>query len=235
MRRAGLWLLAALSLHAAEGPHFDITDERGKKPAGVSVEAGAADADGWFSLNLIRGKAAKGDPVLVWPFDGAAKAPDGPEPIPIVVIARGDAKALANRRVVAAMAVPWLLGLNSADTIANKFDLDPTALKRAIQALTDSTDSFEKGIGLSWAGKHADAADAFAQALKERRNQLTPMPSEIYAAAILYGEELSRANKFDDAAAAFLMAQKQRPSDQLVRGLRADALIRAGKPDAVER
>lgn len=235
MKRAGLLLPAALLLHAADGPQFELTDARGKKPAGVSIQAGAADADGWFSLNLVRTRAAKGHPVLVWPFDSTAKAPDGPEPIPAIAIARGDAKALMNRRVVAAMAVPWALGLSDADMIASKFELDPAALKQAIQALTDSADSFEKGVGLTWAKKHADAAGAFAQALKERRNQLTPMPSEIYAAAILYGEELSRASKFDDAAAAFLIALKQRPSDKMARGLRADALIRAGKPDAVER
>ncbi len=235
MKRAGLLLLAAVALHAADGPHFDVTDARGKKPGGVSAQAGVADADGWFSLNVVKGKDAKGDPVLVWPFDGAATTPDGPEPIPVIVIARGDSKALTNRRVVAAMAVPWVLGLNSADMIANKFGIDAASLKQAIQALADSTDSFEKGVGLAWAKKHAEAAEAFAQALKERRNQLTPMPSEIYAAAILYGSELSREDKFDDAAAAFLIALRQRPSDKAAREWRAGNLIRAGKPEAAEQ
>ena len=48
-----------------------MTDARGKKPPGVTIEAGEPDADGWFSLRVVKGK--RGDPVLIWPFDGMAK------------------------------------------------------------------------------------------------------------------------------------------------------------------
>lgn len=227
MKRAGLFLIAASLMFGAEGPHFEISDARGKKLAGVSIEAGAPDSDGWFSLKLVKGK---GDPVLVWPFNGAAKVPDGPEPIPAIVIQRGDAKALANRRVVAAIATPFVLGLREIDS-----GFDAGALKEAISGLTQSGDPFEKGVGLLYAAKPAEAAEELGRALKERQRQLTRVPSEIYAMALLYGQALSRAKKFDEAAVAFLAAIKQRPSDSMAGDLRSDALVRAGKPEAVER
>lgn len=233
MKAVGVFLVAAVLLPGAGGPHFDVTDARGKKPAGVSVEAGEPDADGWFSVKIAN--LGKGDPVLVWPFDSLAKTPDGPEPIPVIVIERGDAKALSSRHVVAAMAVPYALGLNSVAMIADKFALDRSALEGAIQGLAASTDAFERGLGLVWATKHAEAAEEFGRALKERQNQLTRMPTEIHAAAILDGTELSRAGKFDDAAVAFLFALKQRPSDKLALDARKGALIGAGKSDAAGR
>jgi TolA-binding protein len=61
------------------------------------------------------------------------------------------------------------------------------------------------------------------------------MPSDIYPAALLYGQALYRANKFDDAAVAFLTARKQRPSSELAAKARDEALIKAGKGDAVGR
>ncbi|MGA2715337.1 MAG: hypothetical protein ABSG41_19725 [Bryobacteraceae bacterium] len=229
MKPAGLCLIVALLARGADGPHFEISDARGKKPAGVTIEAGEPDADGWFSLKLARGK---GDPVLIWPFDGAAKIPDGPEPIPAIAIQRGDVKALANRRVVAAIATPFVLGLSPMDSIAGKSGLDAGGLKEAISGLVQSSDPFEKGVGLLYAAKQAEAADELARALKERQRQLTRVPSEIYATAILCGQALLRQKKFDEAAVAFLVAVKQRPSDRLALDLRSDALVRAGKPEA---
>ena len=232
MKLAALFLLPRLLMLGADGPHFEISDARGKKPAGVTIEAGNPDADGWFSLKVLKGK---GDPVLVWPFDGTAKIPDGPEPIPAIVIQRGDEKALAIRRVVAAIATPLVLGLTSIDLIAGKSGLEAAALKQAILALAQSTDPFEKGVGLLYAAKQDEAAEELSRALKERQRQLTRMPSEIYPIAMLYGQALLRQNKFDAAAVAFLAASKQRPSDRLARELRSDALVKAGKPEAVER
>ena len=218
MKPAALFLLAMF----LAGPQFEITDERGKKPAGVTIEAGEADADGWFALKVVKGKNA-GDPALIWPFDGTTKLPAGP----VIVIQRGNKKALENRHVVGAIAASMLLD-GAPDT-----GLDPAALNKAILDLAQSTDAFEKGVGLFFAKTSAEAADALAQALKERQRQLTPFASEIYAAAILSGEALAAEKKYDAAAVAFLVAAKQRPTAALPRNLRADALVNAGKPDAV--
>jgi len=215
MKPAALFLLAMF----LAGPQFEITDERGKKPPGVTLEAGEADADGWFPLKVVKGKNA-GDPVLIWPFDGMTKLPAAP----VILIQRGNKKALENRHVVAAIAASMLLG-GAPDT-----ELDP----KAIQELSQSPDAFEKGVGLLYAKKSAEAADALAQALKERQRQLTPFASEIYAAAILSGQALTAEKKYDAAAVAFLAAAKQRPSAELPRKLRADALVQAGKPDAAK-
>jgi tetratricopeptide (TPR) repeat protein len=212
-----IWLLA-LFLAA---PQYDLTDERGKKPPGVTIEAGEADADGWFLLKLALSKGAR-DPVLVWPFDGTTKLPAGP----VIVIQRGDERALQNRHVVAAIAASKLLGGNP------DAGLDIT---QALPGLEQSTDAFEKGVGLLSAGKSSEAIDALARALRERQRQLTPMPQEIYAAAILYGQALSAEKKYDGAAVAFQAAIKQRPSASLPRQLRADALLHAGKPEAAGR
>ncbi len=201
-----------------------MTDERGKKPAGVAVEAGEPDADGWFPLQVVKGKNA-GDPVLIWPFDGTAKLPAGP----VMIIQRGNEKALVNHRVVAAIAASILLG-NAQDT---GLAVDKTA--KAIPALEQSTDAFEKGVALLYAKKPAEAAAPLAQALKERQRQLTPIPSEIYAAAMLDGQALAAAGKYDAAAVAFLAAIKQRPSAALPAKLRADALAKAGKPEATHQ
>ena len=219
MKPAALFLLAMF----LAGPQFEVTDERGKKPPGVAIEAGEADADGWFPLKVVKGKNA-GDPVLIWPFDGMTKLPVGP----VIVIQRGNKKALENRHAVGAIAASMLLG-EATDT-----GLDPTALNKAILDLSQSPDAFEKGVGLLFAKKSAEAADALAQGLKERQRQLTPFASEIYPAAILYGQALAGEKKYDAAAVAFLVATKQRPSAALPRKLRADALINAGKPDAAK-
>jgi len=209
-----IWLLA-LFLAA---PQLEVTDERGKKPPGVTVEAGEPDADGWFSLKLVKSKDAR-DPVLIWPFDGTMKLPAGPA----IVIQRGNEKALQNRHVVAAIGASMLLG-NTPDT-----GLVPD---KAILALAQSPDAFEKGVGLLFAKKYAEAVDALALGLKERQRQLTPIPAEIYPAAILYGQALMAEKKYDAAAVAFLVASKQRPGAGLPARLRADALVKAGKPEA---
>ena len=231
MNKAGLFLIAAALLSGADGPHFDVTDARGKKPAGVVIAAGKAGADGWFPVNVVKGK---GEREVVWPFDRMAALPDGPEPIPAIVIQVGDQTALTNPRVVAAVTTPFVMGLTPLGLIGIKTGLDPEALDQALMALVQSSDPFEKGLGLLYAKRYAEAADELSRALKERQRQLTRVPSEIYPLAILYGQALLGQKKFDAAAVAFLTAIKQRPSDLLPRGLRSDALVRAGKPDAVE-
>jgi hypothetical protein len=210
--------LVAFMLAASALLHFDITDVRGKKPPGVSMEAGEPDADGWRPLHAT---AKKGGAVLVWPFDGRAKAADGPGPVPVVVIEPGDPRALMNPRVAAFLAASELLG-------------GPRTAGLDAAAMAGSDDAFTKGVGLLYAKKASDAVDPLARAVKERERQLTRVPSEIYAAAMLYGRALSEAGKFDDAAVAYLKALDQRRSDPAARKGRVEALIRAGKPEAAE-
>jgi len=215
--------LALVLLLAASGPQFDITDARGKKPGGVAIGAGAPDADGWMELK-VTGKA-KTLPVLIWPYDAKAKMPDGPGAISAFVMERGDAKALANPKFVAALVAAELLG--------EKRDagLDYAA---AAKDLEKADDPFAKGVGLVFANKAAEAVEPLARALKERERVLTRVPSEIYPAAMLYGRALMAAGKFDDAATTFLKAVKLRPSDPAPKKARAEALIKAGKPEAAE-
>jgi hypothetical protein len=222
MRAVGL-----LFLLAAPVLQFTITDGRGRETSAVTIEAGAANEDGWRPIRV--GKA-KGEPVLVWPFDGLAKMPDGPEPIPAIVIQRGDQKALGNKRVVAAIAAAVILGMPS-----DKFGLAPADLATAFAGLATSEDPFEKGVGLLYAGKAADAGEALSLALRQRQRQLTRVPSEIYPAAMLDGLALFKAGKFDASAVAYMAALKERPSDEVARKDRAEALTKAGKPEAVGR
>jgi hypothetical protein len=222
MKAVGLFLLLATPVL-----QFQVTDGRGKETTAITIEAGAPDADGWRPLSV--GKA-KGDPVLVWPFDASAKLPDGPEPIPAIVIQRGDEKALANKRVVAAMATAVVLGASSDKTGFTK-----EALAMAFAGLAASSDPFEKGVGLLYAGKAVDAAESLGVALRQRQRQLTRVPSEIYPMAMLDGMALYKAGKFDDSAVAYLTALKQRSSDEAARRHRAEALSKAGKPEASDR
>jgi tetratricopeptide (TPR) repeat protein len=217
MKPALLFFLAAATLH------FDITDARGKKPSGISIETSAPDADDWYTLSLT-GKY-KGNPVLIWPYDGKAKAADGPESIPVIVIEKGDPKAAANPHVVACIAAAHLLGVN------RDIGLD---LAKPTAALSSADEPFAKGIGLLAANKPVDAVEPLAIALRERERQLTRVPSEIYPLAMLNGKALFAAGKFDAAAVAYLKAIKQRPSDPAARKARAEALIKAGKPEAAE-
>jgi len=223
MKPVALFLLFA-------GPvlQFRITDGRGKETSAVTIEAGAADDDGWRPLKVTK---AKGDVVLVWPFDASAKQPDGPEPIPAIVIQRGQ----ANQPAAAAIATPVVLGIATIEETAGKTGFTPESLAKAFTGLATSMDPFEKGVGLLYAGKYAEAAAQLAIALKQRQRQLTRVPSEIYPAAMLYGLALYRANKFDDAAVAWLAALKQRPSDEMARKHRAEALTKAGKPEAASQ
>jgi len=214
---------ALLLLLAASGPQFDITDARGKKPGGVAIEAGAPDADGWMELK-VTGKP-KSSPVLVWPCDGKVKMPDGPGPIAAVVVERGDAKILANPKVVAALAAGELLG--------SKVDVG-VDWSAAAKTLEKAEDPFAKGVGLMYSGNASDAVEPLARALRERERVLTRVPSEIYPAAMLYGRAQVAAGKFDDAAVTFLKAMKLRPSDGVAKKARADALVKAGKPEAAE-
>ena len=213
-----LWLVLLL---ASPSIHFDIADARGKRPGGVTIEAGAPDADGWFDIHTAT--RGKGDCILIWPYDGRAKAPDGPGGIPVIAIERGDPRAPGNGKIAAALLAGKLLG------VSHETGFDPTPA-----ALENSDDPFIKGVGLLADGKAADALDPLSRALKERERQLTRVPSEIYPVAMLYGKALVGANKFDDAALAFLKALRQRPSDPAARKLRVDALIKAGKAEAAE-
>jgi tetratricopeptide (TPR) repeat protein len=215
--------LLVLLLLAASPLHFDITDARGKHPAGVSIDASERDADGWYQLHVTT--KSKTPLVLIWPYDGHAKTPDGPEPIPAIVIQAGDPKALENPRVVAAMAAGILLGSAASQ---------PQGIEKAITGLVNSDDAFAKGVALLYAKKPLDAIDPLARALRERERQLTRVPSEIYPAAMLYGRALFEAGKFDEASVAFMKAMNQRPSDPAARKARAEALIKAGKPEAAE-
>jgi hypothetical protein len=218
-------------LLAAPSPQFEVTDGRGKQTSAITIEASAPDQDGWRALKIVK---AKGDPVLVWPFNGEAATPDGPEPIPAVVIQRAEEKALGNKLAMAALGTPVVLGIATADEEARRTGFTADQLKKAWADLASAGDPFEKGVGLLYAGKPAGAADQLAVALKQRQRRLTRVPSEIYPVAMLYGKALEGMNKFDAAAVAFLTAMKQRPSDQLARALRAEALIKAGKPEAAQ-
>ena len=216
--------LVFLLLAATIAPRFDITDARGKKPSGVSIEAGESDVGGWFALRVVN--KGKGNPLLIWPFDDRAKMQDGPGEIQAIMIEKADPKALSNSRIVAAVAAGNLLGF------PHETGLDAAALAKAIEGLATAEDPFAKGVGLMVAKKPAEAAEPLGRALKERERQLTRVPSEVYPAAILYGQALLGAGKFDEAAVAFLKALKQRPGDSVAKKLRSEALAKAGKPEA---
>ena len=128
---------------------------------------------------------------------------------------------MTNPRVAALLAASELLG-------------GPRTPGLDAAAITGSDDAFTKGVGLLYAKRASDAVDPLARAVRERERQLTRVPSEIYAAAMLYGRALLEAGKFDDAAVAYLKALDQRPSDPKARKARAEALIGAGKPEAAE-
>lgn len=212
MKYLAVLLLPAVLLLGATALQFDVRDARGKRASGVPVEAGDPDTEGWRELRLTKAKPGM---LIVWPYDARVKEADGPAPVPVIVGQPGDA-ALRSSGEAAAAAL--LLGKPTTG-----FDS---------AALVKSTDELTRGVGLLLAGKQAEAAEALAIALRERERQLTRFPSEIYATAILSGKAWLAAGKYDDAAVAFLKARRQRPSDELARGLRAEALLKAGKPEA---
>ena len=224
--------LIGTSAFAAQGLRFSVSDGRGKETSSVTLEGGTTAEDGWQPVRIAK---AKGDATLIWPFDALAKAPDGPSPIPAIVIQKGEEKSLATKSVAAALAVPVVLGISSTDDAAARLALSARALTMAFDDLKSSADAFQKGVGLLYEGKNTDAIEPLATALRQRQRQLTRVPSDIYPAALLYGLALHRAGKFDDAAVAFLTAQKQRPSSELARRLRNEALVKAGKGEAVGR
>jgi hypothetical protein len=212
MKPAILFLLAASTLH------FEITDQRNKKPPGVSIETENPDPDGWFHLTVA--SKSKTPYTIVWPFDAKAKIPDGPGPIPVLVIPAGETHPQQARVIACILAARILTGQPFAD-------LNPSAL-------ANSADPFETGVYLLFRNQPAEAIDPLARALRDRERQLTRVPSEIYPAAMLYGQALFAAAHFDDAAVAFLKAMNQRPSDPAPRKKRAEALIRAGKAEAAQ-
>ena len=202
----------AFFLFAAAVMHFDVTDARGKKPSGVSIEASDPDEGGWYRLKAVsKGKTSY---VIVWPADARAKAPDGPGNVPVVVAAEGHPDG---PRISAYRCVARFLG----------------GAPSACAGMEASADPLIEGMRLLNEKRPADAVEPLARALKERENQLTRVPSEIYAAAMLYSRALFNAGKFDAAAVAALKALTQRPSDPLARQARSQALIKAGKADAV--
>jgi len=221
--------LVILLLAAAQVFRLDIVDARGKKPSGVAVEVGGAASDNWRILHITR---AKKDSVIVWPFDALAAEPDGPGAVQVVVIERGDPKALANPGIAAEIATGVVLGRESLEDAAKRTGFDAAALKSAFTSLANATDEYAGGVGLLWTNQPARAADLLARALRERERQLTRIPSDIFPAAMLDAKALFDSGKYDDAAAVYLKATKLRPSDPAVRKTRAEALIKAGKEDA---
>ncbi len=179
-------LAMALALwFAGSALQFVVTDGRGKQTSAITLEAGAPDENGWSAIGIAK---AKGDPVLIWPWDGSAKMPDGPEPVPAIVIQRGEQRALANKRAVAAIGAPVVLGIETIQQAAGKTGFTADVLGKAIEGLTASADPLEKGVGLLFTSKPADAAEQLATALRERQRQLTRIPSEIRAALLyVYG------------------------------------------------
>ena len=221
-------------LLAAAPVHFEVTDARGKT-SGVPIEAEAPDASGWFHLSAGKpGAKTKGNPVLVWPMEATAAAPDGPEPVPAIVIQKGDTKALENPRVVAAIATPVVLGFSSIDDSASLSGFDKVTLAKAFSSLTADKGPFERGVGLLYTGKVDEAAEVLAVALRERQRQLTRVPSEIYPLAMLYGRALMAEGKYDPAALAFAVALQQKTQDDRARTARNEALVKAGKPEATK-
>lgn len=224
-----LLVLLAGNLLAASTVPLHVADARGKKPSGVTVEAGRADSDGWRELRVSKSKT---DYLLVWPWDGAVQQPDGPGEVPVIVIPRGDPKSLENPRAVAAMATPVVLGSRSVAEEAMATGLSAQALAQAFQRLIQAEDSFAKGVGLLYAGRNSQAADELGKALRERQRQLTRVPSEIFALAMLHGGALMAAGQFDKASVAYLTALTLRPSEEKARLARAAALLQAGKKEA---
>ncbi len=221
------WL--ALFLLAGPSLHFDITDARGHKASGVTIEAGAPDPDGWSQLKLTKSPKNKADIILIWPFDGEAKLQDGSGEIPAIVIERGDARAPRNPHIVAAIITPVVLGLATLEQRAQVTGLDPAALAEAAEKLTTSTDPFEKGVGLFYKTNPIEALTPLNEAYKQRQRQLTRVPSEIYPVAMIYGRALVQSKKFDEAAVSFLIALRQRASDEWALKARAEALKQVGK------
>ncbi len=221
--------LILLFLAAAQAFHLDVTDARGKKPSGIVVEVGDAGPDNWRKIEIAR---AKKDSVIVWPFDALAAAPDGPGEVQVIVIERGDPKALTNPRIAADIATGVVLGRESLEDAAKRTGFDAAALKSAFTPLATASDDYAGGVGLLWAKQPARAVDLLAKALRERERQLTRVPSDIFPAALLDAKALFDSGKYDDAAAVYLKAMKLRPSDPNVRKARAEALTKAGKEDA---
>jgi hypothetical protein len=218
-------------LAAASAFRFELTDARGKKPSGVTIEAGETAQDGWRKLTITRSKK---DEVIVWPFDALAAEPDGPEPVSAIVIERGDAKTLSSPKVAAAIATGVILGFEPIGVAAKRTGFDEKTLKTAFEGLASASDDYAQGVGLLWSGQAVRAAEALAKALRERERQLTRVPSDIFPAAMLDGKALLDSGKYDEAAVAYLKAVKLRPSDMTVRKARAEALIKAGKEDAAQ-
>ena len=221
--------LLILFLAAGQAFHLDVEDARGKKPSGTVVEVGEAGQDDWRKLNIIR---AKKDSVIVWPFDALATEPDGPGAVQVVVIERGDSRALASVRIAADIATGVVLGRESLEDAAKRTGFDAAALKAALTALATASDDYAGGAGLLWTNQPARAATLLARALRERERQLTRVPSDIFPAAMLDAKALFDSGKYDDAAAVYLKAMKLRPSDAGLRKARAEALTKAGKEDA---
>jgi tetratricopeptide (TPR) repeat protein len=205
-------LLAFLFL-AASTLHFEVTDGRGKKPSGVTIEASDPDAEGWYRLAAV--SKGKSNYVVVWPVDARAKTPDGPGAVPVVV---ADTNGAQTPRIAGYRCAAHLLGIASSECAA-------------IEA---STDPLLEGVRLLNEKRASDAIEPLSRALKDRERQLTRVPSEIYAAAMVYSQALFDAGKFDDAAVAARKALAQRPSDLAARKLRNKALVKAGKPEAVQ-
>jgi len=203
----------ALLFLAASSLRFDVTDARGKKPSGVSIEASDPDADGWYRLTAV--SKGKSNYVIVWPVDARAKTPDGPGSVPVVVF---DANGMSTPKIAAYRCAARFLSVSSADCAG----------------LESSTDPVVEGVRLLNEKRPADAIEPLDRALKERERQLTRVPSEIYAVAMLYSRALFDAGKFDAAAVAALKALNQRPSDPAARKARNEALVKAGKPEAAQ-
>ena len=210
--------LAALFLLAAASFHFDITDARGKKPPGVTVEARDADPDGWHELRLVN--KGKGSPVLIWPFDSKAKIADGPGDIPVIVIETGDPKALTNTRVVAALVAGELLGASAAT------GLDPVAVAKAAAALSAADEPFARGVGLLSAKKPADAVRPRRPPTSRRSSHQSRQARGAVAFSSI--PSLKTARTGPPASGTWKSADSARPPSRNIRetsyrpGLRAD-------------
>ena len=216
---------------AASPLSLQVTDDRGKKPGGIVVDATDPDADGWYKLAIAKSKNdAVAGVAFRCPRDEARWAGAGQCDC-------GGQRRCEDTAIDASGGHARGTGVArgaSLNVVAASAGLDAGAMGKAVEALAKSDDGFEKGIALLWAKKPADAKDELVRGLRARERVMTRIPSDMYPAAMLLGKAQFDAGKFDDAAVTYLKAVKLRPTDMAARRKRAVALEKAGKPEAAE-
>ncbi len=200
----------------------------------------------WVSLQILHSPPGK-DLVMVSPYDSHTLVPpfksNAENFVRVVVMQRGDLKALQNGGVLRASAekinkanAPKSADKQAAEdpkvslnAVAKQFGLTSDDLDKAIRTWgTKTKDPYDVGLAALYARNYDAATNNLKDSLKQREEKFATAQKDVADAACFLGQSLYEQGKYRESATAFQRCLQIRPDDATVLNNTALSLKEAG-------